>query len=165
MLDLQYRLGRLLEFHGVEPRNSPVLSDRHEPACSFFHLNYLDWLAGLGVLVPLSFCTAVGICVGCVSGCGIVGSKDTYSFSALDTYCQLSCRKPGLHHPPGSGLPVGQFPCLLTSKGQCACGFIFSFSPRILCFLSQRIGGNQGSSLGPQGSLLPTLFSASAVPT
>lgn len=54
-------------------------------ACSFFHLNYLGWLAGLGVLVPLSFCTAAGICVGCVSGCGLGGLK-IHTLLALVTH-------------------------------------------------------------------------------
>lgn len=85
---------------------------------------------------------------------------------------RLPSRKAGLNYPPGSSLRECLFPHILTSMGYYACGFIFYFTPRILCLPSQGREG-PGSSLGPQGwilghpqgGLLPTLLSAPALPT
>lgn len=117
-------------------------------ACSFFHLNNLGWLAGLDALVPLSVCTAAGICVGCVSGCGIVGFKGHVRLARI---ARLAAERLGCIPL----LPAGLLPCLLSSKGKSASGFIFSFSPRILCFPGQ---GREGGTRDPLRALRAACF-------
>lgn len=63
---------------------------------------------------------------------------------------RLPSRKAGLNYPPGSSLRECLFPHILTSMGYYACGFIFYFTPRILCLPSQ---GREGPGVlsGPSG--------------
>lgn len=74
-----------------------------------------------------------------VWNCGVKGY-------VLWTHIARLAAEPWAASPSSSG-PV---PCWLTSKGKYASGFIFSFSPRILCFLSQ---GREGPGVlsGPSG--------------
>lgn len=82
-------------------------------------------------------CLQAWNCV-CVWG----GVKGYILFLELLTHiAKLASRKAGLRYAPGSGLPECLFPCMITSMGYYACGFIFWFSPRILCFPGQRREG------------------------
>lgn len=110
----------------------------------------------MNFMVPLPFCTAPGICVGYVSWCRIVGSKGMYFFLELLAHiARLPSRNTGLSYPPGSSLQECLFPHILTSMGYSACGFIFCFNSRILCFPSQGREGPGSEILSGPSELAP----------
>lgn len=86
--------------------------------------------------------------------------------TVLELLTRLSLQKGRAASPPAqrtsSVRPACRSPCVLTRMGPCASGFVFSQNP----VPSPAKGGKgQEYTLGPPGSLLPSLFSFSALPT
>lgn len=79
----------------------------------------------------------------------------TFFLELLAHIARLPSRNTGLSYPPGSSLQECLFPHILSSMGYSACGFIFCFTSRILCFPSQGREGPGSEILSGPSELEP----------
>lgn len=97
------------------------------------------------------------VCVG--------GVKGYILFLELLTHiAKLASRKAGLRYAPGSGLPECLLPCMITSMGYYACGFIFLVFSENPVFSPSKEGGARGPFWTLRVAFCTTLREASFPP-